>query len=230
MRRLVLIAFFAVLACSNHASQLFAEVVINIYGTEGESEIDVSFSGTLSINSLFVGGINSFSFSAPSGTFYEGPFSQTPNNNLAVQNITTGAPEGISEFIDFNNGPNTDTIRLLFLSPTVSGSRGDLIEFRGSELISLEGNATFDDFVPGSFVLTNSNTYLGEVTLNIVMGPAPPPLLGDVNLDGDVNFLDVSPFTAVLFRISGYRAEADCNQDELINFLDIAPFIAILSD
>ena len=54
-------------------------------------------------------------------------------------------------------------------------------------------------------------------------------LLGDVNLDGTVNFLDISPFIAVL---SGGidQAEADCNEDGEVNFLDISPFISILSD
>ena len=53
-------------------------------------------------------------------------------------------------------------------------------------------------------------------------------LLGDVNLDGTVNFLDISPFIAVL---SGGidQAEADCNEDGEVNFLDISPFISILS-
>ena len=53
-------------------------------------------------------------------------------------------------------------------------------------------------------------------------------LLGDVNLDGTVDFLDISPFIAVL---SGGidQAEADCNVDGEVNFLDISPFISILS-
>ena len=53
-------------------------------------------------------------------------------------------------------------------------------------------------------------------------------LLGDVNLDGTVDFLDISPFIAVL---SGGidQAEADCNEDGEVNFLDISPFISILS-
>lgn len=55
----------------------------------------------------------------------------------------------------------------------------------------------------------------------------PATLLGDVNLDGTVNLLDVDPFVD---RISSgtYQAEADCNQDGTINLLDIDPFIAIL--
>ena len=54
-------------------------------------------------------------------------------------------------------------------------------------------------------------------------------LLGDVNLDGIVNFLDISPFISILSGGTGFLAEADINQDGTVNFLDIAPFIGILS-
>lgn len=53
-------------------------------------------------------------------------------------------------------------------------------------------------------------------------------LLGDVNLDGVVTFLDIAPFIAVLSS-AAFQDEADCNEDGVVNFLDIAPFIAILS-
>lgn len=53
-------------------------------------------------------------------------------------------------------------------------------------------------------------------------------LLGDVNMDGAVNFLDINPFIG--FLTSGtFNDEADCNGDGVVNFLDIAPFIGILS-
>lgn len=53
-------------------------------------------------------------------------------------------------------------------------------------------------------------------------------LLGDVNLDGTVNFLDISSFIAVLSGGS-FQAQADCDQNGIVNFLDITSFIAILS-
>ena len=52
--------------------------------------------------------------------------------------------------------------------------------------------------------------------------------LGDINLDGAISFLDVSPFIGILAS-NTYAYPADCNQDGSLNFLDIAPFIAILS-
>lgn len=53
-------------------------------------------------------------------------------------------------------------------------------------------------------------------------------LLGDVNMDGAVNFLDISPFIGVL-SANGFQAEADVNGDDVVNFLDIAVFISLLA-
>ena len=51
--------------------------------------------------------------------------------------------------------------------------------------------------------------------------------LGDVNQDGDVNFLDISPFINVL-STGEYQIEADVDQSGAVDFLDISPFIEIL--
>ena len=52
-------------------------------------------------------------------------------------------------------------------------------------------------------------------------------LLGDINLDGAVNLLDVGPFVS-LVSSGGYQAEADTNQDGVVNLLDVDPFVAVL--
>jgi len=57
---------------------------------------------------------------------------------------------------------------------------------------------------------------------------APAFVLGDVNQDGIVTFLDINPFIQFL-ATDGFLEEADCNQDGEVNFLDIAPFIEILA-
>ena len=58
-------------------------------------------------------------------------------------------------------------------------------------------------------------------------------ILGDVNRDGRVNFLDISPFITLVSsggfnRGNVFVHEADVNQDSRVNFLDIAPFIQLL--
>ena len=53
-------------------------------------------------------------------------------------------------------------------------------------------------------------------------------LLGDVNQDGIVNFLDISPFITRL-SVGTFLAEADIDGNGIVNFLDISPFIVLLS-
>ena len=53
-------------------------------------------------------------------------------------------------------------------------------------------------------------------------------LLGDANLDGEVSFLDISPFIATLSS-GEFLDQADMDRNGEVNFLDISPFIAILS-
>ena len=73
-----------------------------------------------------------------------------------------------------------------------------------------------------------SATFNGEQDVYYLRIPVDDVLLGDVNLDGQVNLLDVAPFVAVLS--SGiYQREADCNQDGTVDLLDVDPFIQILS-
>ena len=73
----------------------------------------------------------------------------------------------------------------------------------------------------------NNGIDISNVTITFTSASA-PVLLGDVNLSGTVDFLDITPFIGVL---SGgtFQAEADCNESGGVDFLDITPFIGILS-
>ena len=52
-------------------------------------------------------------------------------------------------------------------------------------------------------------------------------LLGDVNLDGFVDFSDIPPFVTAL--LSGmFLCEADVNGDGFLDFSDIPPFVDVL--
>ena len=54
------------------------------------------------------------------------------------------------------------------------------------------------------------------------------PILGDVNGDQVVDFLDIGPFIA-LISDGGFQDEADIDRNEMIDFLDIGPFIDLLT-
>ena len=64
-----------------------------------------------------------------------------------------------------------------------------------------------------------------------------PPLTGDLNCDGSVNFVDINPFVLRLSNPTAYQAaypgcpnaNADINADGSVNFRDINPFVALLA-
>lgn len=51
---------------------------------------------------------------------------------------------------------------------------------------------------------------------------------GDVNLDGNINFLDIGPFVNLLSN-GTYQCEADIDENGVVDFLDINPFVDLLS-
>ena len=80
----------------------------------------------------------------------------------------------------------------------------------------------------GTFIFKSQSysvNYCGFLSL-----PFNPILKGDVNLDGEVNFLDILPFIRFLTADGfGFQAQADINCDNMVNFLDIQPFIDVLA-
>ncbi len=62
-----------------------------------------------------------------------------------------------------------------------------------------------------------------------VINGSPVMILGDVDMNGTVNFLDIAPFIALL-QSGTFKAEADIDESGVVDFLDIAPFIAILTN
>ena len=74
----------------------------------------------------------------------------------------------------------------------------------------------------------NSGGPLFNLNFLSVVSPQSEVLLGDCNLDGIVNFSDISAFIDLL-QSSTYLEQADCNEDGAVSFPDIPSFIAILS-
>ncbi len=67
-----------------------------------------------------------------------------------------------------------------------------------------------------------SNIYTNSVLLNVV------PNLGDINLDGVINLLDVAPFVTLLTD-GEYQIEADIKLDAAVDLLDVEPFVSRLT-
>ena len=68
-----------------------------------------------------------------------------------------------------------------------------------------------------------------QLALNIFeFTSTPTTLLGDVNLNGVVDFFDIAPFIALLTNLQ-FQAEADIDLSLNVDFFDIAPFIVILT-
>jgi hypothetical protein len=81
-------------------------------------------------------------------------------------------------------------------------------------------NWGFDVVNNGSLMLLGGNGMVIEIGMD-------SGGLGDVNLDGVVNGLDVDPFVDVLLN-GPYQVEADMNADGDVNGLDVDPFVAVV--
>ena len=99
-------------------------------------------------------------------------------------------------------------------------------------IVQVEGNLTGEfaglsegTKVPGTDLTI---TYSGNGGNDVVLFADEAVLLGDVNVDGFVNLLDVDFFIDRL-GTGTFQAEADCNEDGEVNLLDIDPFITILA-
>lgn len=72
---------------------------------------------------------------------------------------------------------------------------------------------------------------IGVISMGQAFGEAfvsAESLLGDVNCDQSVDFLDISPFIDLLSS-GEFNAKADTNVDGAVDFFDISSFIALLS-
>ena len=140
-------------------------------------------------------------------------------------------PQGIA-ICDFNGDSNLDI--------AVTGS-----DERSIRVLFGDENATFDahidiaagtrpedlfaadlnhDSKPDLVVLNFDSRDIG-VILNKGL---PRVLIGDVNLDGEVNLLDIAPFIVLVIAVE-FQPEADINQDGSVDLLDINPLIELLT-
>ena len=137
------------------------------------------------------------------GTFVAYLQSDTDPNFATQTMLTTGADP-----IDYRINGATDIINVYFRNANNPGG--------------VMGNSIFIDDI-------YINPTAADLTSPAVAVPCDVMVVkGDVNLDGNVTFLDINPFI-VLLAASGFQAEADCDCDGDLDFLDIQPFIDILA-
>lgn len=121
----------------------------------------------------------------------------------------------------------TLTVTIAGATPVVIadlGLDGDVFEEPfGPGIIPAETTITLEYASPAA---ASGNFRINSFT--VMTGASQSTLLGDVDLSGQVNFLDIAPFIAVL-SAGEFQAEADIDESDAVDFLDIAPFIAILS-
>ena len=83
-----------------------------------------------------------------------------------------------------------------------------------------------DDLIVGAAGVGGVNdTGYARVFVSQIM---PNVILGDVNMDGAVDFFDIQPFIDVL-SAQAFQLEADIDGNGVVDFFDIQPFIDILS-
>ena len=222
--------------------KFFATVFMLLFACSAiGDEITYQFSGT--VTSI----PPEFSDEFTVGEIYSGEMTLTPQSEsdsvsfYAVSNFTSNigghypitASEGTLR-IDFRD-PGTDTVRLSLGDLTAGEVAGHSAEFfrfnlsytsnglSSTELVSqFISGPTFD--LSGLRFDTNDllNIRFELDDFSVVDG-----LPGDVNLDGIVNFFDITAFVGVLTS-SGYQRAADVNCDQVVDFLDIPPFINVL--
>ena len=150
------------------------------------------------------------------GTIADASFDQLANLLTLDGNLNVSDPFG------FAGGNQTVDLSTLEVTPidfnSISVTQSDNVitvssSFRLAETL---------DFGAGPVMIEVDGSFVASGIL------AAPVLLGDVNTDDVVDFLDISPFVALL-TTGEFQAEADIDGNGEIDFLDIAPFVELLS-
>ena len=149
---------------------------------------------------------------------------------------------------------NGDLVQITFdagqLQLTDGTSYGFLFRYSLDSLLDAAGNTlnedvtiTFDTRLdnnqPGALLNTNpassfaiaDNGQSASRDMNFFFTASSMVVMkGDVDMNGVVDFFDISPFIEALSMPDAFQAEADCDCNGVINFFDISPFIVLLSN
>ena len=202
--------------------------VVNIDG--GIFTDDTAFSDTIvNLNGGVLGG-NVAAFGASELNLFDGTINGLVAGSDTQINLHGGT---FGSSLQVNAGSAIDVFATEFF---IDGIEVEFADFDTPQLISdrnfrLSGTfadgSTFQYFVGSSISGDLRVSSDATLQLNLAEAIIEPTLLGDVNSDGIVNFLDIAPFVSVL-TATGFQAEADIDQSGEVNFLDISPFVEIL--
>ena len=176
-------------------------------------------------------------FNVPSHPIFSGveAFDGEGVTPIEIGVLTPGVSATILANAEGNTRLNEPPFNSVNRGPSVPSDNNDAALMvaeagQGRIIGHFDRNTFFNDNGAGTNInrLSNRQFAVNLFTFAATSPTAPEPLLGDVNLDEVVNFLDIVPFISALSG-GGFQAEADIDQNESVDFLDISPFIAILS-
>ena len=125
------------------------------------------------------------------------------------------------------NVTNTGDVNTILLSLDEAGEAFAVSQINSGGLLRIIATPS-DTSVQATY--SGAGSILDPPSPPVLSLSATPPgvLLGDVNLDGVVDFFDISPF---IDRLSSgtFQAEADIDGNGVVDFFDISPFIDILA-
>ena len=119
-----------------------------------------------------------------------------------------------------NNGQYIDDVIIDLFQP-----EGLAIGLDGNLYAGSYGLGLVNKYEVGTFEFVEEFTNTGPVTNFFIFRSI---ILGDLNSDGIVNLLDVTPFIN-LITTGKFQPEADVNRDGVVNLLDVTPFIELLT-
>ena len=211
------------------------DLPITITNNDGSTSTQTLFN--INPSEVDIVGERTLVFGRAQGTSLNSPTSQAVGENLVFaysENVVFGSNTDNDSIIlqrDAAGAPNALTHES-YVRGGDSGAPTFLIDSTTNELVLLGVNSYQLDAANPNVFQSSGVTYTGnqmdEINSILEENAIVPALLGDCNFDGQVNFLDISPFITVL-TTNEYLEEADINQNGFVNFLDISLFIKLLS-
>lgn len=161
-----------------------ADLILNLEGVSGSSQVTVQISGSLTSQTNAVLGVTINGF-AP---FVQSDFTFAPLTPPLVMEVNRAGNTVSTTNVTHIRSSSGGTALILEIGPDQSAAANDLFLFSGTSTFTLPG-LTFDDLLPGSYTGTPELGFVGTVTLNIVATPEPGSLWLIVAAGGSIGWL-----------------------------------------